>query len=63
MPRILRRIGYCGVFISNTLIVGVLLMVFATIGLRTRVWTIVLLLALADDYGTAVKQSRGKLVR
>jgi hypothetical protein len=39
-----------------------LLMVFATIGLRTPVWTIVLL-ALGDDYGTAVRQRRGKLVR
>lgn len=42
MPRILRRIGYRGVLISNTLILGVLLMVFATIGLRTSVWAIVL---------------------
>jgi MFS family permease len=42
MPRILRRIGYRGVLISNTLILGVLLMVFATIGLRTPVWAIVL---------------------
>jgi MFS family permease len=42
MPRILRRIGYRRVLISNTLILGVLLMVFATIGLRTPVWAIVL---------------------
>src|ERR1700691_6292151 len=42
MPRILRRIGYRGVLISNTSILGVLLMVFATIGLRTPVWAIVL---------------------
>src|ERR1700678_3789826 len=42
MPRILRRIGYRGVLISNTLILGALLMVFATIGLRTPVWMIVL---------------------
>jgi EmrB/QacA subfamily drug resistance transporter len=42
MPRILRRIGYRGVLISNTLILGVLLMVFATISLRTPVWAIVL---------------------
>jgi MFS family permease len=42
MPRILRRIGYRGVLISNTLILGVLLMVFATIGVRTPVWAIVL---------------------
>src|SRR3984885_3212238 len=42
MSRILGRIGYRGVLISNTLILGVLLMVFATIGLRTPVWAIVL---------------------
>jgi EmrB/QacA subfamily drug resistance transporter len=42
MPRILRRIGYRRVLICNTLILGVLLMVFATIGLRTPVWAIVL---------------------
>jgi EmrB/QacA subfamily drug resistance transporter len=42
MPRLLRRIGYRGVLISNTLILGALLMVFATIGFRTPVWMIVL---------------------
>jgi EmrB/QacA subfamily drug resistance transporter len=42
MPRILRRIGYRVVLISNTLILGLLLMVFATIGLHTPVWAIVL---------------------
>jgi len=42
MPELLRRIGYRGVLISNTVIIGVLLMVFATIGLRTPVWAIVL---------------------
>jgi EmrB/QacA subfamily drug resistance transporter len=42
MPRLLSRIGYRSVLISNTLILGVLLMVFATIGLQTPVWIIVL---------------------
>ena len=42
MPRLLSRVGYRGVLISNTLILGVLLMVFATIGLGTPVWMIVL---------------------
>jgi MFS family permease len=42
MPRLLSRVGYRGVLISNTLLLGVLLMVFATIGLRTPVWAIVL---------------------
>ncbi len=43
MTRLLRLIGYRGVLISNTLILGVLLALFATIGLRTPVWVIVLL--------------------
>src|SRR5271154_6213209 len=42
MPRLLRRVGYRGVLISNTLILGILLLVFATIGLRTPVWVILL---------------------
>ena len=42
MSGLLRRIGYRGVLVSNTLILGVLLMVFATIGLRTPIWVIVL---------------------
>jgi EmrB/QacA subfamily drug resistance transporter len=41
MPQLLSRIGYRGVLISNTVILGVLLMVFATIGLQTPVWAIV----------------------
>jgi MFS family permease len=43
MPRLLRRVGYRGVLISNTLVLGILLMIFATIGLRTPVWIILLL--------------------
>jgi EmrB/QacA subfamily drug resistance transporter len=43
MPRILTRVGYRGVLISNTLIIGLLLLLFATIGLHTPVWAIVLL--------------------
>ena len=36
-------LGYRGVLISNTMILGVLLMLFATIGLHTPVWFIVML--------------------
>lgn len=43
MPQILARFGYRKVLISNTLILGMLLFLFATIGLGTPVWTIVLL--------------------
>ena len=41
MPRILARFGYRGVLISNTLILGGLIGLFATIGLGTPVWLIV----------------------
>ncbi len=43
MPRILARAGYRGVLISNTVVIGVILLSFATIGLSTPVWVIVLL--------------------
>ena len=43
LPRILNRVGYRGVLISNTVILGLLLMLFATIGLHARVWVITLL--------------------
>ena len=42
MPQILARFGYRGVLISNTVILGLLLFLFATIGLHTPVWIIVL---------------------
>ncbi|MGC2803651.1 MAG: DHA2 family efflux MFS transporter permease subunit, partial [Candidatus Acidiferrum sp.] len=43
LPKILNRVGYRGVLISNTVILGVLLLLFATIGPHTPVWAIVLL--------------------
>jgi EmrB/QacA subfamily drug resistance transporter len=42
MPRLLERVGYRGVLISNTVILGCLLMLFATIGPGTPIWLIVL---------------------
>jgi MFS family permease len=42
MPQLLRRLGYRAVLISNTLILGALLIAFATIGSATPVWAIVL---------------------
>jgi MFS family permease len=42
MPRILARFGYRAVLISNTLLLGVLILSFATIGAGTPVWLIVL---------------------
>ena len=41
MPRILARFGYRAVLISNTLIIGLLILLFATIGKDTSIWLIV----------------------
>jgi fucose permease len=41
MPGILRRFGYRRVLIVNTLILGLLIVLFATIGVGTPVWLIV----------------------
>ncbi len=41
-PRILARFGYRGVLVSNTVMLGVLIALFATIGAATPVWLIVL---------------------
>ena len=41
MPRILATFGYRAVLISNTLIIGLLILLFATIGQDTPVWLIV----------------------
>jgi EmrB/QacA subfamily drug resistance transporter len=41
MPRILRRFGYRNVLILNTIILGLLIILFATIGAGTPVWLIV----------------------
>jgi EmrB/QacA subfamily drug resistance transporter len=41
MPRIITRFGYRAVLISNTVILGVLIALFATIGTGTPVWLIV----------------------
>src|ERR1700761_5203004 len=43
MPRLLQWVGYRGVLVSNTVLIGLLLLAFATIGLHTPVWMIVLL--------------------
>jgi EmrB/QacA subfamily drug resistance transporter len=42
MPKILDRVGFRGVLISNTIILGLLLMLFATVGIGTPLWIIVL---------------------
>jgi EmrB/QacA subfamily drug resistance transporter len=42
MPRLLALLGYRGVLVSNTVVIGLLLLLFATIGLHTPVWIIVM---------------------
>ena len=42
MPAILNRFGHRTVLISNTVILGLLIMLFATIGARTPVWLVVM---------------------
>jgi MFS family permease len=42
MPRILARFGYRGVLVSNTLIIGLLILLFATIGEGTPLWLVVI---------------------
>jgi EmrB/QacA subfamily drug resistance transporter len=41
MPRILKRFGYRGVLISNTVLIGVQIILFAAIGRSTPIWLIV----------------------
>ena len=41
MPRILARFGYRAVLVSNTLTIGVFILIFALIGKSTPVWVIV----------------------
>jgi EmrB/QacA subfamily drug resistance transporter len=42
MPKLLDRFGYRAVLISNTIVLGLLLMLFATVGPGTPIWLIVL---------------------
>jgi len=42
MPKILRRFGYRTVLTSNTVILGVMILLFATIGAATPIWLVVI---------------------
>ena len=44
MPSILSRFGYRRVLISNTVMMGLIIVLFSTIGIATPIWLIVLLL-------------------
>jgi EmrB/QacA subfamily drug resistance transporter len=41
MPKILARFGYRAVLISNTLLIGMLILLFATIGRSTPLWIVI----------------------
>ena len=62
MPRLLSAIGYRGVLISNTLVLGLLLLLFATIGLHTHIWMIVLLAFLYGAFTSLQYTSMNTLV-
>ena len=42
MPKILKSFGYRAVLISNTVTIGVMILLFSTIGVGTAIWRIVL---------------------
>ena len=62
MTRLLSRFGYRYILISNTFIIGVLLLLFATIGLSTPLWFIVLLAFLYGAFSTLQYTSMNTLV-
>jgi EmrB/QacA subfamily drug resistance transporter len=62
MTRVLTRLGYRSVLISNTLLIGSLLMLFATIGLTTPIWIILLLAFLYGGFTSLQYTSMNTLV-
>jgi EmrB/QacA subfamily drug resistance transporter len=62
MPKILDRLGFRGVLISNTIVLGLLLMLFATIGAATPIWIIVLLAFCYGAFGSLQYTSMNTLV-
>ena len=62
IPRLLARFGYRGVLVSNTIIICVLLLLFAAIGLHTPVWVIVVLAFLYGGFTALQYTSMNTLV-
>jgi EmrB/QacA subfamily drug resistance transporter len=62
IPRLLARFGYRGVLVSNTIIIGLLLLLFAAIGLHTPVWVIVVLAFLYGAFTALQYTSMNTLV-
>jgi EmrB/QacA subfamily drug resistance transporter len=62
MQKLLTRLGYRSVLISNTVLIGLLLLSFAAIGLNTPVWMIVLLAFLYGGFTSLQYTSMNTLV-
>ena len=62
MTRLLNRFGYRYILISNTIIIGIMLALFACIGLCTPLWVIVLLAFLYGGFSTVQYSSMNTLV-
>jgi EmrB/QacA subfamily drug resistance transporter len=60
--RLLARFGYRGVLVTNTIIIGMLLLLFATIGVHTPIWVIVALAFLYGAYSSLQYTSMNTLV-
>jgi EmrB/QacA subfamily drug resistance transporter len=60
--RLLARYGYRGVLVTNTIIIGMLLLLFATIGVHTPIWVIVALAFLYGAYSSLQYTSMNTLV-
>jgi EmrB/QacA subfamily drug resistance transporter len=60
--RLLARFGYRTVLVTNTIIIGMLLLLFATIGVHTPVWVIVGLAFLYGAYSSLQYTSMNTLV-
>src|ERR1700688_4134833 len=60
--RLLARFGYRGVLVTNTIIIGMLLLLFATIGVHTPIWVVVALAFLYGAYSSLQYTSMNTLV-
>ncbi len=60
--RLLARFGYRTVLVTNTIIIGMLLLLFATIGVHTPIWVIVALAFLYGAYSSLQYTSMNTLV-
>jgi MFS family permease len=62
MPAILTRFGYRAVLISNTLMLGVMILLFGTIGAATSLWWVVFMVFLFGFFSSLQYTSMNTLV-